>query len=185
MSLGGPKKPKESAQERALAQRGAQEWNRRVTAFLPVEDQYLRDTATGADDIAAVRGEAQSAAASGGATELRGLSTALRGAGTSMASGLGVQAIGAQSRAQAQAAGEGEAAAMPALLERQARGRLGVISTGRGLSGLASSGLQGAAQIATQRAIDHRARQQAMTQGLISGISSGAGMYVGARGLKK
>lgn len=64
----GPKKPPPSAQERAVAEIGAKQWNRYQETFLPAEDRFL--------DMAKARrsgvNEAQRMAEAGAAQEFGG-----------------------------------------------------------------------------------------------------------------
>lgn len=175
MSGGG--KQKQTQQELELSKRGANEWNRRVTAFLPVEDQFLKNTKAKDTDRAAIAGQTDAAAAQGGAGQLQGLATAMASNGRSMSDGMGIQAIGGQGRAFAGATGEGRAAGDQALMRREVQGKLSAVSSGRGLSALSSAGMQGAASTAAAAAKSRADNNAGNFQSVMSGLASGAGMY--------
>lgn len=176
----GPEKPEPTEQERALAERGAQRFNRFVRSFKPVVKDSARARRTTQSDLSTVRSGA-SAEAAQQATPISELASG--GANT----GAVAAQVASESDAQAGATGAGVANARPQLLQRETEGLLSAVQQGRQLSGRSSQGLADIGQSATQQAIQmeelERQNDTAMRRGLISAGATIAGREAQRRGL--
>lgn len=179
---GGSKTPKPTDAERALAERGAREWNRNVMAFVPVAEQFARDVRTDAGDRASLMRTASHAAAGQAASAAgdRGLFAQSFQAGLSPGAGRNIMGIADASNRYAAGLGTALASAEPGLQERETRGLLKVAAIGRGLADHSQAGLTEVGRRATESAISRSQRKIAESQALTSAISGLAGAGVGA-----
>lgn len=180
MSGSKPKKPKPTEQERALAQRGASDWNDYVNKFAPVALQLAEDVRVGADDVrdlgTAVSSRAAQAFAGADSDLVR-----LRRAPGGAAGGANVIGLGDSRRSEARARGLGLAGGRVGLLGREQAGLAAVAASGRGVQSQGVQGMAHAGLLATDAAIAEELRRQEYRQGLISAVGSGIGMYGATR----
>lgn len=174
MSIGGGSKtPKPTDAERALAERGAREWNRNVEAFAPMAEQFVRDIRTGPDEYAALRRTASATAAEQAASAAGDRALATQGLRAGLAPGSGAHVMGVADASNRYAGGVGAAlaAAEPGLMERQTRGLLKAAAYGRGLADHSTSGLIDVGRRTTDAALRASQRQTDEYQTLTSGLA--------------
>lgn len=171
----GDNTPEPTAQERALAKQGAQEWNRFATDIVPVADVVERNTKATDSDTATISRGLTSSALGGSAGQARKI---MRSTPTSV----GAAAMGLQSTSdQASAAiGAGSARGETKLLDRETRGLMSLAATGRGVKANATESLAQSGAEAMELANAKASNERAIQQGIVSGISSGVGIASGA-----
>lgn len=142
-------KPEQSEQERELARRGAQQWNRYVREYVPFTfDMVEESRVTDADrrDVAA-----ESAAAA--AQQTPRTSTIAERAAGGMEGGAAVAGLQDAASQQAAMTGVGEAEGLFEEDQQEHSGLMQAISTGHGVDALADEGYRSMTQGATQESI--------------------------------
>lgn len=181
---GGSKKVKPTDAERSLAETGARQWNRNVTAFQPITNEFVQGVRTDSGDRAQLARGASAAAASQFASAAgdRGVSA------TGLRAGLAPSAIATRiadsSNRYATALGMATGLAEPGLVERETRGLLKASAIGRGLADNSQIGLSQIGQATTQAAINRSRQKSAYNQAVGSAIAGLAGAGAGAAAYK-
>ena len=180
MGWGGskPKDPKPTAQERALAEVAAKDWNDYQQRYVPVESQFVDRIRASEGDLASARGSAVAdveQAVAGAGDRIIGSGDATRGAAKM---GLADAAI-AKGKARGAAVNEATLARENAEL----RGLSKMAAFGRGLADQSRVGLASVASGANQRNIDDLRTKIAEQNLLIEGIGGAVGTYAGYKGV--
>lgn len=178
MGGGGGSKQEPTAEEKALARRGANEFNDYVDRFLPVEDKFYELSRATDASREQQRGAANAEAAMAHAESRQGLGDAMARSGSAPSSGRAVLGTSDLSDAQAEGSAMAQGEADRAVQDREQNARVKMSAFGRELSDQSSMSLrdsgrraQDAAGRAQERAIQDR-------QALISSASSVAGLGV-------
>ena len=172
---GGGDAPGPTSEERELARSGVKNWNRYVRDIVPVSDVYAAQTKASGDDFALInRGVANSARDAGYSQDLN---AAVQG--NPLSTGAAAMRIQDRSNAADRAVAVGSAQGATQLMDRETRGLLSLASSGRQIKNTGTQTLASAGRDAQRLAIAEGDNDRAFTQGLISGGSNIAGMYVG------
>lgn len=152
MSAKKPKTPKATEQEKALAERGANEFNDFVTRGVPIARKFS-DLITNPRHAARLAGQANAEVAQAFAGEdAEGFQTALASGGVP-GSGSTVTALTLPSVKQASASGLATGRSVQAAKDRELTGLRKAAAFGRGVADTSSVGLRSAADTRTQESI--------------------------------
>lgn len=171
--------PEPTQEERALARRGAEQWNRFARDIVPVADTVQANTrAKKSDEATIARGLADSARADTADTTR----TLMRNTPTSTgAAAMGLQEMNNRGNA---AMGAGAAQGATELVDRETRGLMSLAASGRRVDSSANQSLAEAGAGAQEQAYQKAENERATQQGMISGLSSGAGLAAGSGNLE-
>jgi hypothetical protein len=165
----GPEKPKPTQEERALAERGAREFNRFVDDFVPAIHKSVEEAQATSSDFRDVGAQTSAEAASSGSSTRE-----LARAGPTA-----VRQAGAENRGLDRARGTALAQAVPQFEQRENQAMLSAAQQGRGVAGQASQSAARAGNQATSAGIQAMQQEfendRALRQGLISAGSTAAG----------
>lgn len=162
-----PEKTPPSAQERSLAERGANEWNDYQQRFVPIESSFARQLQAMPEKSADMAGAAtasmwQEMGTLPGGTKLGGLVKAYNGQSEGLAMAASAAARGGE--------------------DAKIRGLLKMASYGRGLADQSTQSLSSLADSATRAAIANtsakNARTDAVTTGLGTAVGAGTNAYI-------
>lgn len=162
----GSEKPQVTEQERALAKRGANEFNRYQTKFAPLAKTLVSDIRATAGERASVAGAANADVAL--ATRDSGTGPAGGGAGRV------VMSLADRATNRAVAAGTAEGTAVQAVANNELTGLQKLARIGRNLADSADIGLTSSARRATDNSIS---KASAAHERLATAIDAGAGAY--------
>lgn len=183
MSMSKPKKEGPTAEERALAERSANEWNYFVENFMPAQDRFVQLVRPSGDDRQRIGAEASATAAA--ETAGAGLDAAMVARdleqGVAPSSRVLFQ-MGDESNRFAAGVGAGRAAGETELENRELRGLMKASANMRGLADQSQMGLEGAGRRNTEAALRENIRDQEWRQSLVSAGMTGLGMYGGYKG---
>lgn len=143
------KRPEQTSEERKLARRGADQWNRYVREYVPVALNTIERSQVTEGDR---RNAAADSAASAVQQTPRASTIAERAAG-GMEGGAAIAGLQDAASEQATMAGVGEAERRFEQDQRGHGGLMQAVSTGHGVDALADSGYRSMAQGATQESI--------------------------------
>lgn len=182
MSLGGGGgEPDPTAEERALARKGAKDWNRYVRDILPTTDVVEENVRADAADRAAIHRGLSDAAQGGSAASMDQLARQVP-----LSSGTAAMNLQRQSNDRAAGLATGLNESERNLADREVRGLISLAASGRDLEGEAVSSLAQAGSDATQLAAQGARNDRNFRRGLISATSTVAGgglrYYQGAGG---
>ena len=167
-----------TSEEKALAAKGAKDWNRYVRDIVPVSDVYADQIE--ADDSAAASVDR------GVVNNVRngGFADGLESAATNNLSSPGAMAMQMQDRNNSAdaAVAKGSVRGATQLMDREQRGLLSLAASGRGVRNNGTKTLASAGQDAQRLAAAEAQNDRAISQGLMSGAATGAGVYVGEHG---
>lgn len=178
--MSSPDKQKPTGEERALAKRGAREFNDYVKRYLPVEDKYLekakatdavRQEQRGIANVEAALANKESRSTFGKATAKTG------GAPSSGRSVLGTSGL---SNAQGKGAGLGQDVADREVKDRELKSEMKMTAFGRGLADQSSTNLRSAGSRA-QRAAARSQRQNIEDSHTLYSTASTVGGLVGKK----
>lgn len=158
-------KPKVTQQERALAERGAREFNDYLQRYVPAEDAFLDATAVSDQAVGAQQGMAHADAAMAHAQ--------YRNTGERPGSGRSNLHVADAARGLGEASGLGQAVAEQGVHDRDLAGRMKMTAFGRGLSDQSSVGLRDSGQRASDAALSASQRR---VENRASLLSTGATM---------
>lgn len=155
-----PKDPGPTAEERALANRAANEWNDYLQRYVPLEDQAIALSEYNPDTVARLQGETSAMAAFGtkGQTQQNIKQSLQSGAGL----GSAMTRLGADEPvlAQASAGGLGAALAERSVRDRELQAKQKLTAFGRGLADQSTLGLSQHARTRTETALSkYQAKQ--------------------------
>lgn len=173
---GKAKKPKPTQQERALAERGANEYNRYVTEYSPLVGKIKDDIRVTDGERSAVRGAANA-----------DVTMASRDSGTGPVqggSGRSVFSLAGRSVAAGTAGGAARGEAVQAAENNELAGLQKLARFGRGLADNSTLGLSNAAQQATSVSIAKARASNQAKDDLMTAVGTGVGMYTTVKGAK-
>lgn len=175
--MGKPKKPKETEEQRALAQIAAERFNRYKEVFAPLEDQYIQQVMDirSQGNYETAGGLASSAFQQNFQTAQDQLQNQMFQQGVDPSSGAFQENSAAMRRAQAVRQGVGVSDAKIANTDRFYTGLRGVMNLGQGQAATAVEGMADIAQQAQQRANQAAENAFNSSSAMRSGVAAGLG----------
>lgn len=175
--MGKPKKPKETEEQRALAQIAAERFNRYKEVFAPLEDQYIQQVMDirSQGNYETAGGLASSAFQQNFQTAQDQLQNQMFQQGVDPSSGAFQENSAAMRRAQAVRQGVGVSDAKIANTDRFYSGLRGIMNLGQGQAATAVEGMADIAQQAQQRANQAAENAFNSSSAMRSGVAAGLG----------
>lgn len=177
MSGKKPKAPPATAQEKALAEIGAKEFNDYAERFVPITQDFISESQ--ATDPK--RARAQGIAAADAAQAHAGLDQATVASGlakgASSGSGKTIMGLGGDNASLGRSSGLAQAQAVQSVDDTALNAKMKIASFGRGLGDDAKVGMMQGLRRANKLAISDAQRRFSDRQSLMTGIGTGIGAY--------
>jgi hypothetical protein len=174
-----PKDPAPTQEEKALAERSANQWNDYLERYVPLEDQAIELAKYDPNKTARLQGETSAMAAMGTKGEAgKNVKTSLK-AGAGLGSGMTRSAAEDPTRAAASAGGLGAALAERSVRDRELQAKQKLTAFGRGLADQSTMGLSQLGRTRTDEALTKYKHKQDEKNEQLAAVGTALGFAAG------
>jgi len=173
---GGSDEPEPTEEERALAKRGAQRWNRYVEDIVPATGTFAENIRSDASAKATADRQVVNPVRSQSQGNLRNAMM-----GNPRSTGGAAMALQQADNQASSTISQGANTARSDLMNRENRGLLALASSGRELQNQGTTGLARAGRDALQASAQQSENDMRFRQGITSALATGAGAYIGTQ----